>query len=126
MVKRIAITVPTDESGAADVKSTEQVKGRIAEIQYVPDGSAAYDNTVDATITGDVTGKTILVKANIAAAFQVVPKQPTVLNADASAALYAAAGTAVLDDIFVDDERIRIVLAQGGASKTGVFYITMA
>jgi hypothetical protein len=39
------------------------------------------------------------------------------------AALYAAGGTAVADCIALAGDRVKIVLAQGGASKVGVFHV---
>jgi hypothetical protein len=39
------------------------------------------------------------------------------------AAVYAAAGTAVNDRIALGRDRVKIVLAQGGSAKAGVFNI---
>ena len=45
---------------------------------------------------------------------------------DGSAALYAAAGEAVLGDIVLANERVKIVVASGGNTKTGQFVIVVA
>jgi len=37
--------------------------------------------------------------------------------------LYAAAGQAVNDPIAIAGERIKVVVAQGGVSKTGTLYV---
>jgi hypothetical protein len=58
----------------------------------------------------------------VAAAFTTYPRSPTAA-ADGTAALYAASGTAVQDRIGVANDRVKIALAQGGASKVGVFHI---
>ena len=41
------------------------------------------------------------------------------------AAVYAAAGEPVLGPIGISDSRIKIVLAQGGDTKTGVFHFVI-
>jgi hypothetical protein len=51
------------------------------------------------------------------------PRQPTHTTAGA-ASLYAAGGTAVNDHICLANERVKIVLAQGGSAKAGVFHVT--
>jgi hypothetical protein len=122
-VQRHEVLLTTDGSGAA-TGYTPVVTGSISTIQYVPDGTAPYDNTVDFTITAEVTGQAVLSKSNVAAAFTAAPRQPTHDTAGA-AALYAAGGTAVNDSICVANDRIKIVLAQGGASKTGRFFVTL-
>jgi len=55
----------------------------------------------------------------------VVEVADTSLDHDTStkAALYAAAGLAVNDRIGIVGERIKVAVAQGGVSKTGVLYI---
>lgn len=124
-VERHSIAIATDGSGDSTSYTAEVLTGRIIDVQYVA-GSAALDNTADFTITGETSTKTILVKANVSAAFVAAPRQATYLNTDASAALYAAAGTAVLDHICIAKERVKLVVAQGGASKNGTVYITVA
>jgi TPP-dependent pyruvate/acetoin dehydrogenase alpha subunit len=42
------------------------------------------------------------------------------------ASLYAAAGTAVQARVALANDRIKIVLAQGGATKTGTFHFLVA
>lgn len=121
---RADVTVATDSGGAADVKS-ERLTGRLVAIQYIPDGTTPYDNTVDFTITNETTGESLLSQTNVAAAFQKAPRQPTHDNAG-TASLFAAGGTAVQDHYILANDRVRIVLAQGGATKTGRVLITVA
>jgi hypothetical protein len=52
------------------------------------------------------------------------PRQATHSTAGA-AALYAAAGTAVNDKIALANDRIKIVIASGGNTKTGVFHFVI-
>jgi hypothetical protein len=52
----------------------------------------------------------------------VYPRAPTHSQAGA-ASLYAAGGTAVQSPIGLASDRVKIALAQGGATKTGAFHI---
>lgn len=122
--QRYTVNLTTDAAGAATGYTSAPVAGRVLQIQYIPDGSAAFDNTVDMTITGDSTGQAIVTETNVSAAFTHAPRQAT-QDQSAAAALYAAGGTAVRDFIYVADERIKIVIAQGGNTKSGRIDITV-
>lgn len=123
-VERHAITPVTDASGAATSYSTE-VTGRIISVQYVKAGSGNYADGVDFTITTETTARDVWVQSNVNASAVVAPRQPTHDTAGA-ASLYAAAGEPVEDHIYVARERIKFVIAQGGDTKTGTFYLTIA
>jgi hypothetical protein len=98
--------------------------GYIESIQYVKAGSGGYTDGVDFTITADVTGEAIWVDTNINASEVVRPRAPTCTTAGV-AALYAASGE-VNDRIAIAADRVKIVLAAAGASKTGTFVITVS
>jgi hypothetical protein len=119
-VKRFKVTVTTDGSGNATAY-TPRLSGKLNSVIYVPDGTVPYTNTVDMTITSEVTGESLVSRTNVSAAFQAYPRVGTQAP-DGTAALFAAAGTAVQDKLAVANDRIKIVLAQGGASKIGVFH----
>lgn len=119
---RHKFSITTDGSGNATTDSEQICVGEVWDVQYVASGTP-FDNTVDFTITGAVTGKAILTKTNVAAAFTDHVRAAVVDTAGA-ARLYAAGGTAVSDRIAVS-EPIRIVTAQGGATKTGTIWITV-
>lgn len=110
--------VTTDGAGAATA-FMDAVNGQLDRIQYVKtdfaDGSTF-------TITQEDTGEGIWTESNVNASTARAPRQAThtILGA---AALYAAAGVAVLDKIAVNG-RIKIVIASGGATKTGTFVAT--
>lgn len=123
--QRISIAVTTDASGNATAFSNEVLTGRIINVIYVPDGTIPYANTVDLVMTGEVSGVGILTQSNLSGAFTSAPRQPTHGNADGSASLYAAAGTAVNDHVYIANERIKITLAQGGNAKTGTFIVIL-
>ena len=116
--RRHVVTVVTDGSGNATAYSPI-ISGRICAIHYV---KTDYTDGVDFTITAEATGETIWTESNVNAAKVCMPRGATHSNAGV-ASLYAAAGTAVNDLIRLGRDRVKIVLAQGGASKTGAFHI---
>lgn len=121
-VERHSVEIETDASGDATAY-TPVVTGMIQQVRYVPDGTAPLDTGADVDITGDTSGIVIFDKDNIGtSAFAVAPRQPT-HDTGGVASLYAAAGEPVEDRIAVALERLKVVVAQGGASKTGTFHI---
>lgn len=123
-VKRYAVAITTATGGAGTGYTSGDVRGLIHTIQYVADGTAPYENTVDVTITAEDTALPILSLTDVAAAFTYRPRA-AVHDTSGNASLYAAAGEAVEDYIAVHGERVKIVLAQGGDAKTGTFYVTV-
>jgi hypothetical protein len=119
-IRRFPITVTTDGAGAADVYSPF-LSGYINAIEYV---KTDYTDGVDFTITGEATGQTIWTESNVNAAKVCLPRAATHSTAGV-AALYAAGGSGVLERIALGRDRVRIQLAQGGATKVGVFHIVV-
>lgn len=120
---RLDHTLTTDGSGNATVFSPQAVQGEIRSIRYVPDGSIPLTNTATVTITLEGTGLPILTIGAIGSvAATWAPSQPTHSPA-ATAALYAAGGTAINDRIGICNERIKVVVSGGGNAKTGVLYV---
>ena len=106
-------TITTSSGGAATVYFGYKINGRVVAIKYAP-GSSGLDTGADLTLTGESSGVEILVKAN--AGTSTVWYYPRVLvnkNTDGTAA------TDALTDIYVYTERIKLVVAQGGDTKTG-------
>lgn len=125
-VSRTSITPLTDGSGDATAYSEVINGGEILQIRYVPDGSNPLDTNGDIVITEEATGLPILTKANIGtSAFTVAPRGP-VHSVGAGAALVYAGTDPVTDRLGVWRSRLKLVVAQGGAAKTGVFYIWVA
>lgn len=122
--ERKVVSITTDAGGAGSGSVEIPIGAKLDRICYVADGSNPYANTVDFTITLEATGETLWSEANIAATKTVAPRQPTHTSA-AAAALYAAAGQAVLDKISIVRDRILITLAQGGATKSGSFHFIL-
>jgi hypothetical protein len=120
-MKRYKVSVTTAADGSATAY-TPRLSGLLYAVHYVPDGTTPYDNTVDMTITSEATGQSLVSRTNVAAAFVANPRVATA-DAAGTAALYAAGGTAVQDKMALANDRVKIVLAQGGASKVGVFHV---
>jgi hypothetical protein len=120
---RISVTVTTDASGDATAY-TDAVNGQISSITYTKPAGTPYDNTADFTITTETTGRSVWAQSNVTATTTVAPRQAT-HGVDGVASLYAAGGTAVQAPIAVANERIKIVVAQGGNVKIGTFTITL-
>ena len=117
-VRRFNVPVTTDAGGAATAYSP-YLSGYIHSIQYV---KTDFANGVDFTITAEATGETIWTEADVNSAVVKAVRQPTYTTAGV-ASLYAAAGTAVNDKVALSRDRVKIVIAQGGATKTGAFNI---
>ncbi len=117
---RHAVSVTTAADGSATAYSPV-VTGKLSQIRYVKtdfaDGSTF-------TITAEATGETLWSEAAVNASATRAPRQATHSTLGA-AALYAAAGQAVLDKIALANDRVKIVIAAGGDTKTGVFHIVM-
>lgn len=120
-VRMLTVTPTTDASG--DVTSYSEVAtGAVHSIKYL---KVDYDNGVDFTITNETTGETIWTQSNVNATAVVAPRQAT-HGTDGTATLYAAGGTAVQTPVLLANQRIKIVIAQGGNAKSGTFYIFIA
>lgn len=116
MLRRFEVTAVTNGSGAATAY-TPYLSGYIHSVQYV---KTDYADGVDFTITAEANGETIWTEANVNAAAVKAPRQATHSTAGV-AALYASGGTAINDRVAVSRDRIKIVIAQGGDTKTGKF-----
>ena len=113
------VSITTDASGDATAYTSEPVNGRILGIIYTKDDFAAG---VDFTITTEDTLQNLWVESDVNASKTVAPRQPTHDTAGV-ASLFAGAGEPVEDHIWAVDERVKIVVAQGGDTKGGTFVI---
>ena len=121
---RSVVPITTAADGTATAYSPV-LSGKVVSISYVADGTTPYDNTVDFTLTVESTGQGLWTESNIAATKTVAPRQP-IYDQVGVAALYAAAGTAIRDDIIIALDRVKIALVQGGNVKSGSFIIVTA
>jgi hypothetical protein len=119
-MRRYTITATTNSGGAATADSP-LLSGKVHAIIY---DKVDFADGVDFTITALATGETIWSESNVNADASCYPRVPTHTTARV-AALYAAGGSAVLDKIGIGNDRVRVVIAQGGNVKTGTFYLLM-
>ena len=119
-IQRHVVTVTTAADGGATAY-TDSTTGKLSAIHYV---KTDFADGVDFTITAEATGQTLWTDTNINASEIVAPRQP-IHDTAGAAALYAAAGAAVLDKISLANDRVKIVIAAGGDTKTGTFHIVL-
>lgn len=114
MLRYQRVTFTTTAGGAATVYS-DPIVGLLHAVRYeYIDG----DTGADFTITDEATGIALLTITNAGvASLTIMPRGATASTTNA-ASLYAAGGTAVEDRLPVCG-RIKTVVAQGGATKTG-------
>lgn len=122
MIRKYTVNVPTVT--ATGEAYSPWLSGFIESIQYIKDGSNAYADGVDFTITSEATGEQIWAEADVNASAIKHPRAATHSTAGV-AALYAGSGTAVNDRIALSRDRVKIAIAQGGNAKTGKFVITV-
>lgn len=122
-VTRHAVTIVTDGSGDGTGYTDVIDYGEIKQIRYAKAGSGNYSDGVDFIVSLPDTGVIVWDEDDVNASATRCPQQATHLNSSGAAALYASGGTAVLRPIVVAGERIKIVVASGGDTKTGTFYI---
>lgn len=119
-LRRYVVPVTTIADGSATAYSPP-IYGSLISINYV---LVDYAAGVDFVITAETTGETIWSELNVNASATRYPRSATHSTAGV-AALYAAAGVAVLTKIALGGDRVKIVIAQGGNVKTGTFHITV-
>lgn len=119
-VQRHVVELTTDASGDA-TGYTPQITGRVSAIHYV---KTDFADTVDFTITSEATGQSLWTQINQTASVVKAPRQPTHDGAGV-ASLYAGSGEPVEDRICLANDRVKIVVANGGDTKTGTFHVVI-
>jgi hypothetical protein len=120
-MKRYKVAVTTAADGTVTAY-TPRLSGKIQQIEYVKDGVNPYAAGVDFAVTGEATGIGLWTQSDVNASAVVAPRMPTHSQLGV-AALYAAGGVGVLTPIALANDRVKIVLAQGGNAKVGVFHV---
>lgn len=116
--------IATSDGSQVGTHYTRYLSGYIGSVQYVKDATTPYTDGVDFTITAEATGENIWTDTNINASEVVRPRAAT--HTTAGVAAEYVSGAAVNDRIALGRDRVKIVLAQAGATKTGTFVITVA
>jgi hypothetical protein len=119
--RRLTVAVTTAADGSATAYSEGIEYGLLSQIRYVKT-DFADGSTI--TVTAEATGETLWTESAVNASATRAPRQDTHSTAGA-AALFAAGGTAVADKIAIVNDRIKIVIANGGATKTGTFHFLL-
>lgn len=119
--ERHVVPVTTIADGSATAYTPAIAHGQVLQIHYV---KTDYTDGVDFTITSEATGETIWSELNVNAAKVVSPRRPTHDTAGV-ASLYAAAGEPVETPIVLANDRVKIVIAAGGATKLGTFHVVI-
>ena len=104
---------------AADGSATEYIGplyGQLDTLIYTKAAANNYADTVDFTITKESTGEGVWTEANVTASDLTRPRVITQDLVDADSTTLV-----IREPILFAGERIKIVLAGGGASKTGTF-----
>ena len=118
--ERHVVSVTTAADGSATAYSPI-VNGRLAAIHYI---KTDFANGSTMTVSSEATGQILWTQTGVNATASVAPRQPTHSSAGA-AALYAAAGAAVNDHFVLANDRLKIVIASGGNSKTGAYHLVI-
>lgn len=117
-MRRVSVEITTAADGSATAYSP-RISGAIHSIQYE---KKDFADGVDFTLTAERSGEQLWAETNVNAATVRYPRTATHTTAGA-AALYAASGTAVLDKPGIANDRVKIVVAQGGNAKSGTIHI---
>lgn len=119
--ERHVVALTTNASG--DVTGyTPNITGLVKMIRYVKDD---FDSGVDFTITSDKTGATIWTDTDINASVTVSPRQATHDTAGDASLYDTVSNEPVEDYIHLVQDRVKIVVASGGDTKTGTFHVTI-
>jgi hypothetical protein len=112
--RRQDIAVVCDASGNATVFS-DAVTGPIVSVMVTQGTLAA---TTDITVTSEQKAIPVITITNNTATTVYNPRV-AVQDTSGAAALFAAGGTALRDFVYVANERIKFVVAQGGNAGAG-------
>lgn len=119
-IRRFTIPITVNSDGDAEVYSPV-IRGKLVSIRYI---KTDFADGVDFVLTGETSGQTIWSEEAVNASATRYPRAPTHSTAGV-AALYASGGEAVNDMIALADERIKIVVGDGGDTKTGTLHIVI-
>ena len=111
------VSVVTNGSGDATAYS-EAITGRIHAIHY---RKTDFANGVDFTITLESTGEGLWAQSDVNAAAKVYPRAAVHDVAGVAATLDGT--RAMRDAVVAVNDRVKIVVAQGGDTKSGAFDI---
>ena len=109
MLSKVTATITTDASGDATVYLGSRLRGRVHAIKYT---AGTLDSGTDLVITGETTGVAILTDSPATTEWYYPRAFPNAVTT-------GAAGTIAAEDVHVLNERIKVVVAQGGNVGVG-------
>jgi len=116
-IQRKSVTITTDADGdATDYISVDH--GRILSIHYA---KTDFADGVDFTITSEATGEGLWTESNVNAAKSVYPRVP-VTDQVGGGVTYDGTNE-IYEPIAMAGDRVEIVIAQGGDTKSGTFTV---
>lgn len=114
--ERHRLTLVTDASGDA-TGYTPHVLGRVLAIVYTKDGTTPFANGVDVTVTAEATAQAILALTDQNASGTFYPRQQ--VHGPTGTGLTLNGTQTVNEPVTVAGDRVKVVVAQGGDTKTG-------
>lgn len=114
--QRHVISVTTDASGNATAYSPAGLTGRIQAIRYA---KGDFADGVDFTITLENTGESLWTQSDVNASATVYPVQKANLGGT------GVASTITEVPMVAANDRVKIVIAQGGNAKSGTFHVVV-
>lgn len=121
-IRRHVVPVVTEYPGDAEVFSP-RLSGELVSIRYVKPGSGGFEDGVDFAITAEASGETLWAEEDVDASATRHPRAATHSTAGAATTYNGTHG--VLNKIALSQDRIKIVIANGGDDKSGTFHITL-
>ena len=112
----VTVTTAADQTGTG--YTAENIHGRVLAVKYA---KVDFADTVDFTITSELTTQNIWVESNVTANKTVYPR--VACHDTVGVAAEVATGFAVRDTVPLANERVKIAVAQGGIVKSGTFTI---
>lgn len=119
-MRRHIVSITTAADGSATAYS-KKLSGQIMGISYVKPGAGNFDDGVDFTITGEATGVGIWAESNVNATKHCKPRIATHTTVGVAATLDGT--VPALEPVCLGNDRVKIVIAQGGNAKVGAFHI---
>lgn len=107
--ERHKVTLTTDAAGACTAFTDQMVNGAVLAVCY--NRGTLDATTTDITITTELSLQTVLTLTNVTATTNYMPR--TVNNGSTGTAL------AGVEPIYAANERLKVVVAQGGNTLTG-------
>jgi hypothetical protein len=109
MISKVTATITTIADGSATVYLGTKLNGRVHAIKYT---AGTLDAGTDLVITGETTGVAILTDSPAASEWFYPRAFPNAVTT-------GAAGTVAAEAVHVLNERIKVVVAQGGNVTAG-------